>query len=153
MGVPIDTPRHTNFIQLVSPFFQKQEDLLAGLDFAYPEACKVQARPLFPAICSLGCCTRTHVPRSAGGRAVQHSREGGPAPVCRKPALPLLAAGCRVARRRHGALVCPVVPAWKDAGVLRVPHLPAAPALCTARPHSPGANTNLHGGSSLQRQS
>ena len=30
VGVPIDTPQHVNFVQLVSPFFQQQEELIAG---------------------------------------------------------------------------------------------------------------------------
>ena len=35
MGVPVDSPQHISFVLAVSPFFTKQEDLLAG----QPHAC------------------------------------------------------------------------------------------------------------------
>ena len=30
MGVPVDSPQHISFVLAISPFFTKQEDVLAG---------------------------------------------------------------------------------------------------------------------------
>ncbi|KAK9797077.1 hypothetical protein WJX73_003567 [Symbiochloris irregularis] len=41
LDVPIDTNRHVNLVMASSPIFKGITDLLAGLDFAYPEAVKL----------------------------------------------------------------------------------------------------------------
>ncbi|KAK9839210.1 hypothetical protein WJX81_001660 [Elliptochloris bilobata] len=41
LGVPVDTDKHVSFVLLSSPAFSGIMDLMAGLDFAYPEAAKI----------------------------------------------------------------------------------------------------------------
>lgn len=41
VGVPHDTPRHTNFIIFADPRFAQISDIVEGLDYAFPNSPKI----------------------------------------------------------------------------------------------------------------
>ena len=50
MGVPVDSPQHISFVLAVSPFFTKQEDVLAGRS-QFSGQCRWQVSHLDTCLC------------------------------------------------------------------------------------------------------